>query len=126
MSRLSRAHHRNNIMSIEQTINYQLNKYPKMKKIIKRSYQRLMYLLSHKTVAQGNIIRVSPNDGMEYFFGYYDKSPWNSSGRYMLCMKADNTWSDPDPKTSIDILLIDLEDVSKTRKIATSHTWNVG
>ena len=76
-------------MSLEQKINYQLNKYPGIKKYIKRGYQRAMYALSKKIKSEGDIVRVSPNDSMsEYFFGYYDKSPWDATGRYMLCMRA--------------------------------------
>ena len=33
-------------MSIEQKVNYQLNKYPKIKKVIKRVYQVGMYSIS--------------------------------------------------------------------------------
>ena len=35
-------------MSIEHKVNYQLNKYPGIKKLIKRGYQRTMYALSKK------------------------------------------------------------------------------
>ena len=35
-------------MGIEQKINYQLNKYPAVKKVIKRVYQRTMYAVSPK------------------------------------------------------------------------------
>ena len=70
-------------MSLEQRINYQLNKYPRVKKYIKRGYQRTMYALSKKIKSEGNIMRVSPNDpDNEYFFGYYDKSPWDATGQY--------------------------------------------
>lgn len=114
-------------MSIEQKINYQLNKYPGIKKAVKRGYQRLMYALSDKIKSEGDIIRVSPNDpDSEYFFGYYDKSPWDSSGRYMLCMRAKDTWSEPDPLDEADILLFDSNSNSESvRKIATTHSWNV-
>lgn len=112
-------------MSIEQTINYQLNKYPKLKKVIKRLYQRTMYAISPKIKSEGNIMRVSPDDGLEYFFGYYDKSPWDASGRYMLCMKTKDTWSDPDPIGEADILLIDTKNNNAVRKLATTRTWNV-
>ena len=95
-------------MSLEQKINYQLNKYPDIKKVIKRIYQRTMYLLSPKIKSSGKIIRISPNDQKhEYFFGYYDKSPWDITDRYILCMRADNTWSDVSPREKADILLID-------------------
>ena len=112
-------------MNIEQKINYQLNKHPLAKKIIKRCYQLIMYTISPKIKSVGNIVKVSPNDNAEYFFGYYDKCPWDASGRYMLCMRADNTWSDPDPLCTADILLIDTFDNNKTHHIATTHTWNV-
>lgn len=111
---------------IEQFVNYQLNKYPQIKKYIKRGYQQTMYALSKKIKSEGNILKVSPADcEHEYFFGYYDKSPWDSTGRYMLCMRAKDTWSKPDPIEEADILLIDTEDDNSVNKIATTHTWNV-
>ena len=66
-------------MSVEQKINYQLNKYPWAKRIIKRTVQRFFYLISRKLKKEGNIKMLSPSDKMEYFFGYYDKSPCNAS-----------------------------------------------
>lgn len=73
-----------------------------------------------------NILKVSPDDpSHEYFFGYYDKSPWNATMRYMICMRAKDTWSKPDPLGTADILLIDTKDGNKVRHIATTHTWNV-
>lgn len=111
--------------SLEQDINYQLNKLPGIKKYIKRAYQLVMYAISPKIKSEGDIIRVSPEEPGEYFFGYYDKSPWNLSGRFMLCMRAKDTWSNPDPLGEADILLIDTYENNKYRKIATTHTWNV-
>ena len=117
-------------MSLEQKINYQLNKYPTVKKVIKRVYQRGMYIVSKKIKSEGNIIRISPNDSKhEYFFGYYDKSPWDITDRYMLCLKADDTWSDVSPKEKADILLIDTKknesDPQRVKKIAETSAWNV-
>ena len=113
-------------MSLEQKINYQLNKYPGIKKYVKRGYQLTMYAISPKIKSQGNIIKVSPNDpDSEYFFGYYDKSPWDATGQYMLCMKAKDTWSEPDPLGEAEILLIDTNDKNSFRVIAKTHTWNV-
>lgn len=45
--------------------------------------------------------------------------------RYLICMRAINTWSEPDPKGTADILLIDTDVNNGVRKIATTHTWNV-
>ena len=117
-------------MGIEQKINYQLNKYPAVKKYIKRVYQLGCYAVSSKIKSEGNIVRVSPNDpDHEYFFGYYDKSPWDASMRYMICMRAKDTWSNPDPIGKADICLLNLNFDSNNerycKRIATTHTWNV-
>ena len=117
-------------MSLEQKINYQLNKYPVVKKVIKRAYQTGMYAISKKIKSEGNITRISPDDkNHEYFFGYYDKSPWDITDRYMLCMKANDTWSDVSPREKADILIIDTQkaesDPERVRKIAETRAWNV-
>lgn len=116
-------------MSIEQKINYQLNKYPSIKKYIKRGYQLTMYAFSKKIMSEGDIIKVSPDKPGEYFFGYYDKSPWDATGRYMLCMRAKDTWSEPDPLGEAELLLFDLNldvnDKDYCRVLAKTHTWNV-
>lgn len=117
-------------MSLEQRINYQLNKVPGLKRVIKRMYQRTMYTISPKIKSEGNIIRISPNDvSHEYFFGYYDKSPWDITDRFMLCMRATDTWSDVSPKEKADILLIDTSldenDPERVKKIAETSSWNV-
>ena len=117
-------------MSLEQTINYQLNKVPGIKKVIKRVYQRTMYTILPKIKSEGNITRISPDDtSHEYFFGYYDKSPWDISDRYILCMRANDTWSDVSPKEKADILLIDTllpeTDKNRVKKISETGSWNV-
>lgn len=117
-------------MSLEQKINYQLNKYPGIKKVVKSVYQHAMYAISPKIKSEGNIVRISPSDtSHEYFFGYYDKSPWDITDRYMLCMRANDTWSDVSPKEKADILLIDTtlseSDPNRVKKIAETSSWNV-
>lgn len=112
-------------MSIEQKINYQLNKYPAVKIVVKRIYQLLMYWLSPKIKSEGNIVRISPEGKGEYFFGYYDKSPWDATGRYVLCMHSDDTWSEADATRSAEIVLIDTHNDNAVRTIATTETWNV-
>lgn len=113
-------------MSLEQKINYQLNKCPVVKKVIKRVYQVACYSISKKVKFEGNIVRMSPNDpNHEYFFGYYDKSPWDATMRYMICMRAKDTWSNADPRGTADILLIDTKKGNSVKQIAITHTWNV-
>ena len=84
---------------IENSVNILLQNFPVIKKVIKRIYQLSMYTISPKIKAEGNIRRISPDDGMEYFFGYYDKSPWDITDRFMLCLRAKNTYSSAAPRT---------------------------
>lgn len=117
-------------MSLEQKINYQLNKFPVVKKVVKRVYQRGMYAVSKKIKSEGNINRISPDDkDHEYFFGYYDKSPWDITDRYVLCLRANNTWSDVSPREKADILLIDTEkdenSQERVKVLAETNSWNV-
>lgn len=113
-------------MGIEQILNQKLNEYPSVKRKIKRVYQRTMYVFSPKIKSEGNVVRVSPDDSNhEYFFGYYDKSPWDVSDRYMLCMKADDTWSDVSPKAKAQIILIDTAKDNKVTVLAETNSWNV-
>lgn len=111
-------------MNIENTINNQLNKYPKLKKVIKRSYQLFRYAFSKKVKCEGNIIRVSPNDNYEYFYGYYDKSPWSGNEEYMVCLRVKCTYKDVAPKEKAEIVLIDTSNYS-IKIIAETSTWNV-
>ena len=112
-------------MSLESKIGYELNKHPGIKKVVKRVYQRSMYAISPKIKSSGDIVRVSPDDNKEYFFGYYDKSPWDITDRYMLCLRANNTWDDVSPKEKADILLIDTQNENSHIKIGETCAWNV-
>jgi hypothetical protein len=109
---------------IEQKINNMLNKQPKIKKIIKRLYQRVMYLLSKKIKYQGDIKRVTPNDEYEYFFGYYDKSPWDASNRYMLCHRVLSTIKSVSPKEPADIIIIDTKNDNSIQILGQTYSWN--
>lgn len=114
------------MMSLEQKISQQLNKYPFIKRSIKSIYQHTMYTVLPKIKAEGEIVRLSPDDlEHEYFFGYYDKSPWDVTERYVLCLKAKNTWVDVAPKEPAEILLIDTKQKNQVKKIAHTHSWNV-
>lgn len=110
---------------IETSINNILIKTPKIKKVIKRIYQLGMYAVSPKIKSEGNITRISPDDGMEYFFGYYDKSPWDMSDRYMLCLRAKETYKSVAPNDTVEIILFDTKNNNSYEVIGNTKAWNV-
>ncbi|HAE60996.1 MAG TPA: hypothetical protein DCG38_01455 [Eubacteriaceae bacterium] len=112
-------------MGVEQKINSVLNKAPAIKKIVKKAYQVAMYAISPKLKSEGEIVKITPKDGMEYFFGYYDKSPWDISGRYMLCLRAKDTTKDVAPNEEAEIILIDTKDNNSYKVLGKTKTWNV-
>lgn len=71
---------------LEQKMNIVLQHFPGVKAGVKRTYQLAMYAVSSKIKCEGDISRITPMDDYEYFFGYYDKSPWNITNRYLLCL----------------------------------------
>lgn len=112
-------------MNIEGSINSFLNRIPFIKRGVKRIYQLLSYALSPKIKFEGDIKRISPKDGKEYFFGYYDKSPWDKDNRYMLCLRVDNTYTSVAPSEEAEIVIFDTENKNSYEVIAKTKAWNV-
>jgi hypothetical protein len=76
-------------LKLESTGKRLLERFPRIKCALKRVYQWTMYSLERdKIKAEGEIRRISPDDGYEYFFGYYDQSPWDGTGRYILPLRV--------------------------------------
>ena len=100
-------------------------RFPKIRRIFKRVYQRVSYILSRSKIkSDGNIIRISPNDDYEYFYGYYDKSPWDKNDRYIIALKVKNAYKVPDSVEEAKIVVIDTHKENKAEEIGTTHTWN--
>jgi len=112
-------------MSIENKINSLLTRIPFIKRIVKRMYQLCMWSLSPKILSEGNITRISPDDGMEYFFGYYDKSPWDATDRYMLSLRVKNTYSSVAPNEPAEIVIFDTQNNNSFEVIGKTHSWNI-
>ena len=112
------------VKKIEEKISDILRKNPKIKKAIKRIYQRIMVFITRPQKSNGDIEQISPNDEFEYFFGYYDKSPWNNDESKMVFLRAKQTYKSVAPKESADIILYDC--IGKTDTvIAKTSSWNV-
>lgn len=100
--------------------------FPFIKHLAKRMYHLVSYALSsEKFKSEGDVIRVTPKDGFEYFYGYYDKSPWDASGRYMIAIKVKQTYKTVAPKEPGEVVLIDTLDNNKIVEVGITHSWNV-
>lgn len=88
------------------------------------TYQRTLVALSPKLQCEGLVKRLTPDDGFEYLFGYYDKCPWSEDERYLLALKVANASREADSTIPAEIVRIDLAS-RKTEPLATTCTWNV-
>lgn len=93
---------------------------PKARLFLRRSYQRCMCLFPRRGKSEGPLRRVTPDDGGEWFFGYYDKSPWDLTGKRVLAMRAEAVDS-PAPEESAALYLIE---GGHYHKFAQTQTWN--
>lgn len=66
---------------------------------------------------------VTPGDG-HYFFGYYDKCPWDAAGRRMLAMRAGFMDRAPEAGDEAVIGLIDLSSGGGFEPLASTKAWN--
>ncbi|MGI6239614.1 MAG: glycosyltransferase [Christensenellales bacterium] len=106
--------------SMEQLLRRKLAGAPALRQGLRRGYQRMMRLFTREGNAQGALRRVSPKDGGEWFFGYYDKSPWDASGTRVLCLRADAVDA-PAPDAAAGIYLIEN---GVAARIAETRAWN--
>jgi hypothetical protein len=58
-----------------------------------------------------------------HFFGYYDKSPWDPTAKYLLCHETEKSDAFPEPDDEAKILLIDTTSL-KSSKIGSTKSWN--
>ena len=59
-----------------------------------------------------------------HFFGYYDKSPWDETGRYMLALETPFIHRPPTPEDRVTIGMVDLQDGNRWIPLAGTHAWN--
>lgn len=103
-----------------------LEQFPTIKRSAKRIYQLVNVAISNeKFKSEGDIVKVSLDDGFEYFYGYYDKSPWDATDRYIICVKVKQTYKSVAPKEPSIIGVIDTAHENKFIKIGITHSWNV-
>lgn len=113
-------------IELEKTGKKVLEQFPMVKRFAKRVYQVASIATSNeKFKSEGDIVRVSPDDGYEYFYGYYDKSPWDATDCYMIAIKAKQAYKSVAPKEPGAVGLIDTKNINKFYTIGITHSWNV-
>ncbi|MCD8019188.1 MAG: hypothetical protein LUF92_06265 [Clostridiales bacterium] len=113
-------------VEIENAGKRMFEQFPTIKRMAKRAYQIAGYATSkEKFSSEGNVVRVSPDDGYEYFYGYYDKSPWDATDRYMIVLKVRQAYQSVAPKAPGIVGVIDARKENRFIKIGVSHSWNV-
>ncbi len=69
-------------------------------------------------------VRAVTRGPRHHFFGYYDKCPWNRSGRLLLGLEAGFMERPPGPADRALIGLINLEAGSAWQAVAATSAWN--
>ena len=58
-----------------------------------------------------------------HWFGYYDKTPWDATGRYLLAMEADFCDRQPGPDDAITLGMVDLKSGNEMRGLDVTRAW---
>lgn len=113
-------------LEIENAGKRALEQFPAVKRSCKRMYQLASVAASgEKFKSEGEVIRVTPEDGFEYFYGYYDKSPWDAEDRFMIAVKVKKAYKSVAPKEAGIVGVIDTHDNNKFYRIGMTRSWNV-
>lgn len=114
-----------NFVSLENKGKKLFAKFPKTRRFLKKIYQRTMYLISKDDIkSEGNICRISPDNQYEYFYGYYDKSPWDITDKYVLALQVNNARKTPDSIEEATIVVFDTLNNNSIIEIGKTHCWN--
>ena len=95
-----------------------------LRRILYGLYQRVLVGVSRPSRCEGLVKRLTPDDGFEYLFGYYDKCPWSEDGRFLLALRVSDASREADSTEPAEIVRIDL-DSRNSETLATTRTWNV-
>ncbi|MFW6015695.1 MAG: TolB family protein [bacterium] len=116
----------------EKVISEFLRRYPKLRNNMKLIYQRIIYFLALISGGNKNFenmvdIKCVYSKEKEHFFGYYDKSPWDSDGRYILTLQV--LFSDRHPKkadkATIGMINIKENNTDSFITVTETKTWNL-
>ena len=66
---------------------------------------------------------ITPEPG-HYAFGYYDRQPWDASGRYHLALRLPQQERLPRPGEAATVGVVDLQDGCRFRALGETCAWN--
>jgi hypothetical protein len=81
-------------------------------------------LSAQESTDSGWQVRQITKGRTHHFFGYYGISPWNKSGRRMVCLEAERQDRLPEPEDDALICLIDVW-TGEQKYIANAFAWNL-
>lgn len=80
--------------------------------------------MSSDLILENNTYEVFSTSGAEHFFGYYDKSPFDAKGRFLLSHRVNFlSMRMPEPGDTAEIVLLDIEK-NESRVLAATNAFN--
>ncbi len=70
---------------------------------------------------EARAVTAPPN---HHFFGYYDKFPWDATGRYLLTLESTFIDRPPTGDDKVTVAMVDLEDGNRLIPLAETYAWN--
>src|SRR5574337_1815194 len=61
---------------------------------------------------------------LHHFFGYYEKSPWNASGRYVLAHEAGFNDRPPTATDRVGVGVVAVADGNRFERLSDTAAWN--
>ena len=116
---------------LKSLIKAKLSNYPSLIKALSSYRKRIVYvlaMLSGRERYGKNMVTeqcITGGSSKEHFFGYYDKSPWCSSGRYVLALEVRCASRNPKINEEAAIGIIDTGDNYRFKVIGRTKTWNL-
>ena len=115
---------------IERSLARFLSKSPVLKQIAKRYYSRIVYMVYRRGVKIDTKYKVFEigEDNEESFFGYYDKSPLNATGNYLIYHSSKRlTAKLPDSNEPIQVILANFINSEIIAKFdSNTYNWQQG
>lgn len=113
---------------LERKIARFMSRFPVVKKVIKEAYSRFAYLRNRKSyriLTETAIVEIG-REGKESFFGYYDKSPSNSTGSVIACVSSLKTDETPTSLNTISIEVFDFQGEFVLNREVRAYNWQQG